>query len=90
MHAHTALSRRLIDVDSGLYRVEPVTAIAAIDAIDLRHHRVYLDPALASDPALTTQIEHRRARLRWRNRIWTFIGILAVIVLLLLGQIPMF
>jgi hypothetical protein len=89
MHAHTALQRRLIDVDAGLYRVEPLTAVAAIDAIDLRHRRVYLDPALGTDSRLAAQIERRRLRLRWRHRLWTLIGLLALLFLLLLGQIPL-
>jgi hypothetical protein len=89
MHAHTALQRRLVDVDAGLYRVEPLAAVAAIDAIDLRHRRVHLDPTLAADPKLPAQIERRLTRLRWRNRLWTLIGLLAVLFLLLLGQVPL-
>lgn len=90
MHAQTALRRGMVDAQAGLYRTDPVTAIAAVEAIDLAHRRVYLDPALADDPRLAAQIERRRMRHRWANRIWTAIGIFAIIMLILFAQIPVF
>lgn len=90
MHAQTALRRGMVDAEAGLYRTDPVTATAAVEAIDLAHRRVYLDPALADDPRLAAQIERRRTRHRWANRIWTAVGILAIIMLILFAQIPVF
>ncbi|MEZ5594020.1 MAG: hypothetical protein R3F53_26310 [Gammaproteobacteria bacterium] len=52
MHFHNALSRTLVDIDSGLYRVPLADAIATIEASDLRHERIWLDPDL---PASTLQ-----------------------------------
>ena len=88
MHAQTALRGCLIDVDAGLYRTDPLTAVAAVDAIDLRHQVQYLDPALAADPRLSAATEQRRTRRRWIDRAWTAVGILAILLLLLLGQFP--
>ncbi len=90
MHAQTALRRYMVDAETGLYRVDPVTAIAAVEAIDLSHRRVYLDPDLASDPNLSEQVERRRKLHLWRNRFWTGVGLLGILLLILLSQIPVF
>jgi hypothetical protein len=83
MHAHTALRRRLVDIDDHRYRVDPVTAVAAIDAIGLRHQRIHLDPELANDPALARAIEQLRARRQRRDVIWNGVGLTALIWLLM-------
>jgi hypothetical protein len=83
MHAHAALRRDLIDIDTHLYRTDPVQAVAALESIALSHRRIYLDPDLAADPRLDAEIARRRARLLRRDRIWKGIGILAVGLLLL-------
>jgi hypothetical protein len=90
MHAQTALGRNMVDAEAGLYRVDPVTAIAAVEAIDLSHRRVYMDPEIAADPRLSALIDRRRERHRRVRRIWTIVGILAIILLVLLAQIPVF
>ena len=90
MHAQTALRHQMVDAEAGLYRIEPLEAIAAVDAIDLHHRRVYLDPSLADDPRLAEQVERRRRRHRLIDRIWTSVGILAILLLLLFSQIPIF
>lgn len=90
MHAQTALRRGMVDAEAGLYRTDPVTAIAAVEAIDLDHRRVFLDPTLAADPRLSMLIEQRRTRQLWTNRVWTAVGILAILLLILFAQIPVF
>lgn len=82
MHAHAALRHRLVDIDAGLYRSDPIAAVAAVDASDLTHRRFYLDPLLASDPALDAAIACRRQRLRTLDRIWHIVGGLAILLLL--------
>ncbi|EIC22880.1 hypothetical protein [Thiorhodovibrio frisius] len=83
MHAHTALRRCTIDVEAGLYQTDPVTAIAAVDAIDLDHRPVYLNPDLAADPKLSAETERRRQRRRRINRFFNGVGVAAIILLLL-------
>lgn len=90
MHAQTALRHQMVDAESGLYRVGVLEAVAAVDAIDLQHRRVYLDPGLDADPRLEEQVERRRRRHRLIDRIWTAVGVLAILLLLLFSQIPVF
>jgi hypothetical protein len=90
MHAQTALRRSMLDAEAGLYRTDPVTAVAAVDAIDLRHRRVYIAPEIESDPGFWAAREKRRKRQRLANRIWTAVGILALVLLFLFAQIPVF
>jgi hypothetical protein len=44
MHTHELLKRRLLESETHLYRTSPERAIAAVESLDLRHRRVYLDP----------------------------------------------
>lgn len=90
MHAQTALRHSMVDAEAGLYRTDPVTATAAVDAIDLVHRRIFVAPEIESDPRLFAQIEKRCKRRRLANRIWTAVGILAIILLVLFAQIPVF
>lgn len=90
MHAQTALRHVMVDAEAGLYRTDPVTAAAAVDAIDLAHRRLFLAPEIESDPRFLAQIEKRFKRHRLANRIWTAVGILAIILLVLFAQIPVF
>jgi hypothetical protein len=82
MHAHTELRRRLVDIDAGLYRSDLVTAVAAIDASDLKHRLSYIDPDLAHDPKLTAAISERRRSHRLADRIWHAVGLTAILFLL--------
>jgi hypothetical protein len=83
MHAHTALRRQLIDIDAHLYRIDPVRAVAAVEAIALPHRQVFLDPELKSDPLLRTEITRRQRRQRLTDRIWNGVGALALLLLLI-------
>jgi len=82
MHAHSQLRRGLVDVDSGLYRADPITAVAAAASIGLRHRQIYLDPELASNPRLDAEIARRCARRQRISAIWDAVGIGALIFLL--------
>jgi hypothetical protein len=83
MHAHELLCRRLVDIDAGLYRAGPLEAVAAVESIGLSHRRVYLDPALAADPALEPAIATLIARRQRRDRIWEWVGMAALGLLLI-------
>jgi len=68
MHTHEILKRRLIDPDAHLYRVSAEWAIAAIESIDLKCRRIYLDGEFSNESkeAIASQAE----RLRSRRRAW--------------------
>lgn len=83
MHAHERLRRRLVDVDGGLYRSDPLTAVAAVEAIALRHRRIYLDPDLAREPGFAEAVAAHRARQARIGRIWQAVGAAAVLLLIL-------
>lgn len=83
MHAHELLRRRLVDIDAGLYQAGPLEAVAAVESIDLSHRRAYLDPALANDPALKTAIATLIARRLRRDRLWEWVGMAALGLLLI-------
>jgi hypothetical protein len=89
MHFHADLRRYLLDLDRKAYRTSLVQAAAALDAIDLRHHRVYLAPELAASPALaeaTGRLQRKHQRVR---RIFDWVGIIGLLLLLLTALLPL-
>jgi hypothetical protein len=83
MHAHNALRRRLVNIDSRLYRVDLPRAIAVVESIALSHRRNYLDPRL--DPGAREAIDAmaaarvvRQQQLAW---IWSLVGWIALVLL---------
>lgn len=85
MHAHTALRDRTLDAEAGLYHADPVTAVAAVDAIDLHHEPAFLDPEIASNPTLSKETARRRRRHRRVDRIFNGVGVVAILLLVLLS-----
>ena len=84
MHAHEILKRRLIDLDAHLYRVPAEHAAAAVESSDLRHRRVYLDPAFSDDSKLS--IDELSARFRnqrrRRDNVFQTMGYIGIALLL--------
>jgi len=92
MHTHQLLRRRLVDVGAGLYRVDLVSAVAAIESLGLSHGRIYLDPHLSQQElgridARVLQLQTKRLR---RERFWYAVGYIALGVLLLQGIARLF
>jgi hypothetical protein len=81
MHLHNILHNDLVDLDNHIYRIDLKQAIAAIEADDLKHARVWIDPSL--DDTERTRIHEQTARLKLRhkrwNRIWLIVGAIFVI-----------
>ena len=87
MHAHDALRRHLVDADSGTYRVELAEAVACIQAIDLRHQQLYLDPRLDRE-TLTAVARRLTACERHQARVqlaWKIVGGLGIALLVILS-----
>ncbi len=80
MHVHALLKRRLVDVDTGLYRAGVEEAVAAAESLGLKHERLFLDPALG-DAALIrieTQAEFLQRRRRQWDRLLYMLGYMAL------------
>lgn len=84
MHTHEILKRRLIDVDTHLYRADEVLAIAAIESLGLSHRDVYIDPSI--DEATKQAIERARQKLmkqrKHRDQLFTTLGYAGIGILL--------
>lgn len=85
MHTHEHLKRRLLDPDTHLYRVPLEQAIAAIESIDLRHRRIYLDSDFsdASHARVADRIARYRRQRRRRDTFFRVLGYIAIGMLLL-------
>ncbi|MCB1802257.1 MAG: hypothetical protein KDI82_11265 [Gammaproteobacteria bacterium] len=84
MHLHEILRRRLIDPDEHMYRTDFITAIAALESIDLRHERIYLDPLLDDETCaeITRQTEEFVARRQRRDKVFQAMGFVGIAILL--------
>lgn len=84
MHVHEVLRRKLVDLDEHMYRTDVISAVAALESIDLRHERVYLDPALAHDSAreIARQTEAFVASQQRRDRLFQAMGFVGIAILL--------
>ncbi len=84
MHTHELIKRRLLDPDGHMYRVSLARAIAAVESLELKHQRVYLDPAL--DNGETEKIAewaNRFVRLKqFKTRLFDTFGYVAIGLLL--------
>ncbi len=78
MHFHDGLRGCLVDLNARLYRTSIGEAIAAAEAIELGHRRLYIDPDLADDPDIAARIARLRRRNALRDRVFTGIGVAAV------------
>jgi len=68
MHTHEILRRRLIDPDAHMYRVPPERAIAAIESLDLKHRRTYLDSEFSDESR--SAIASLTKRFNMQRRAW--------------------
>ena len=88
MHVQNALRHSLVDIDEHLYRVDLATAVAAVEADELRHKRVWIDETLESGELRSRTEEYRRKRSR-QDAIWRTVGMIAL-GFLLLGMLGIF
>ena len=91
LHAFSALRRHLLDVDSGLFRVEVTEAIAVVESIALPHRQLFLDPDLdnvsrrrIADRTTTLQRRKTLVDRLWQVVGWVSVGWLVVVALLTL------
>jgi hypothetical protein len=84
MHTHEILKRRLLDLDAHLYRAPLEHAIAAVESLDLRHRRIYIDPDLGDETRveIARLTDQNRRRLRRKDALFEAIGYIALGLLL--------
>lgn len=87
MHAHQCMRRYLVDVDTHTYRIPLPEAIACLQAIELRHQTVFIDPDLPERDvqSIETQVAALHRRAKTVDRIWQIVGGLAIAFLVLLA-----
>ncbi|MBT8430792.1 MAG: hypothetical protein KJN79_12845, partial [Gammaproteobacteria bacterium] len=78
------LRRRLIDLDTRLYRVPPERAIAAVESLDLKHRRTYLDSEFSDESrsAIASLTEGLRSQRRAWATIFQTLGYIGIGILL--------
>jgi|GEM_PF-1152050 len=89
MHLHECLRRHLKTLEPRSYAVDLVEAVAAADAVELDHRRVFIEPALAQCDRLDDRINRLHRRHRRFDQLMQAIGLFALLLLLLLGLIPL-
>ena len=88
MHFHNGLRHKLEDLDEHIYRAELTHAIAVIEAEDdLRHERVWIDPAIDQDALEVIQkdAEGIRSKKEKIDKAIQMLGYLAIILLTIYG-----
>ncbi|MEA3640188.1 MAG: hypothetical protein VBE63_09625 [Lamprobacter sp.] len=88
MHLHEGLRRHLNSLEPRTYRVDLETAVAAADAVELDHRRVFIEPQLAASSRLDERIKGLHRRHRRFDLLMQMVGLLALLVLALLGLVP--
>jgi hypothetical protein len=81
MHLHNMMHKHLVNLDNHIYNIDLKQAIAAIEADDLNHTRVWIDPLLNDRERTTIDEQTAKFKLRhkWWNRVWLIVGTLFVI-----------
>jgi len=82
MHFHRALRRQVVDLEQRVYRTPESNAIAVAEAIELPHRRVFIDPNLADNHDLTTEIDRLHRSHRHWDRLFDLVGVVALLLLL--------
>lgn len=85
MHVQNVMHSALADLEHRIYRVSLPQMIACVEADDLDHARIWMDPALSAGELaeidrLTKQRKSSRRRI---DQIWQIVGWLGLLLLLL-------
>ena len=80
MHVQNSLRHQLIDIDTHMYRASLPEAMAVVESDDLKHERVWLDPALGEQELelMEQSTRARRNKSRRIDRFWQGLGFLFV------------
>lgn len=89
MHVQNVMHSALADLEHRIYRVSLPQMIACVEADDLDHARIWMDPALSAEELaeIDRLTRQRKASQRRIDRIWQIVGWLGLL-LLLLASLP--
>lgn len=89
MHVQNVMHSALADLEHRIYRVSLPRMIACVEADDLDHARIWMDPALSAEELaeIDRLTRQRKASQRRIDRIWQIVGWLGLL-LLLLASLP--
>jgi len=76
MHVQNELRHSLVDIDEHIYRVDLATAVAAVEADELRHKRVWMDEKVDNE-ALRSRTDDFRIQHRKQDKFWRWVGMIA-------------
>ena len=88
MHFHNGLRNKLEDIDEHIYRAELTHAIAVIEAEDdLRHERVWIDPAINQEELdiIKNDADRIRSKKEKIDKAIQMLGYLAIGLLAVYG-----
>ena len=90
MHVQNAMHGRLVNMEKRIYRSNLGEIIACVEADDLEHARIWIDPEISVTERehIETLAQRRRRRHRIVDRIWQTVGILGLLYLLIMGLNP--
>jgi hypothetical protein len=85
MHVQNAMHAALIDRDNRVYRKPLAKMIACVEADNLDHERIWIDPQIPAEELerIDTQTRQRKVSQRPTDLIWQIVGYLGLLLLLL-------
>lgn len=87
MHVQNMMHSSLVNLEYRIYRKSLAEMIACVEATELDHARVWMDPGIseAEFNRIESLVEHLRNRHKMIDLIWQTVGIAGLILLLVTG-----
>lgn len=87
MHVQNNMHGSLVDLEKRIYRQSLAEMIACVEADDIAHSRIWIDPGLPPDEMarIDALTKKRKSSQRRVDRVWQTVGFTALLLLLLLS-----
>ena len=85
MHVQNMMHSSLVDLEDRVYRQKLDEMIACVEADNLDHSRVWIDPGLDQDEKnhIEQLVEKHHSEQKWVDLIWRGVGIAGIILLVI-------
>jgi hypothetical protein len=89
MHVQNSMHGCLVNLEQRIYRQSLSEMIACVEADDLDHARVWIDPAIGESESqrIANLVQRRQSHHRQINLIWQSVGIAGLILLVITNLI---